>query len=276
MMNAMNSFLCDYPLSLKEALLVPCLEALVLQSFGQDVCWPSQAGLEHFVGCFGHSQAAFRTALSRAKKQAEIIAFKDAEGVKRIEPSAILKTYTRYFLAETFVECTFSLLLFHFSTHENKQRYALKELLANLNYVMLTQNAYLRCGNDPEQIDALLDRHGFTENVYHFSDVKQIPARLEQCIAVLYQTDIWAALLKDYQTQFEAYLQADPSDTAEAYLRYLYTRAAFHKNIMSRAPSLPIAYFPESQITQSIFDALQKHTQTHLAAHAGFFRQVFA
>lgn len=272
----MNCFVHDYPLSLKEALLTPCLEALILDYFGQTVPWPSQAGLETFLGYFDYSLTAFRTALSRAKKQGEIWVAKDAQGIKRVQPGPLMQQYVRYFLAEPFAGSTFSLILFHFSSQQAKERYRLKEMLANLNYVMLTQNAYLRYGNQPQEVDQLLAQQGFTEHVFHFAAIQTLPPRLESLIPELYQTELWAERLRDYQGRFQDYLYAEPLDSEQGYLRYLYTRAAFHKNIMARAPFLPERYFSETCIVQDVFAELVGVTQRFLPVHAELFKRIFA
>ncbi|PKL79696.1 MAG: hypothetical protein CVV27_01450 [Candidatus Melainabacteria bacterium HGW-Melainabacteria-1] len=255
-------------MKLRDACLIPVLERIILAHFGAEYPWPEQARIEAFLCAFGYSQGAIRTALSRARAQGELIAL-DSDG-KRLGAGELMSRYTSLFLSEPFSPGDFSLLLFHFASEQSKQRTRLKDMLAQFNYRMITQNAYLRYGARGEDIQAFLEAQGFAGHIYSFQLLPELPARLVHELPEMYQLLNWAERLKQAKIDFGEYL-AQPGTLQERYWRYLFARASFHANLLTAAPYLPDTYFPEVRLTQEIFTGLTSQAPGFATAYQACF-----
>lgn len=249
-MPKMSPFTERYPLKLRYACLQPSLERVLASHHGHEFPWPLQQKAESFLCFCGYSQSSIRTALSRSKSKAELVL--SATDSKRLTAGELLDQYTQLFLSEPFRPGEFTLLLFHFATDQTRERAQLKELLAQFNFRMLTQNAYLNYGARNAEIQAFFEQQGFAEHIYCFQNLPELPERLILELPEIYELPVWSARLAQASKDFEEYL-ALPGTLQERYWRYIYARASFHTNLLTVAPYLPERYFPEVRLTEAIF-----------------------
>lgn len=250
-----------YLMSLKDTLVSPAIDAYVYHHFQKMVPWPGAAATRAYCEWFGHSSAATRTALSRAKSQQHI----HIEGSPpRIILGNTLKHQVNYYLRENFSDSSFSLIITHFSQDSDSERYRVKDLLTRLGYVKFTHNTYLRYGSNPAPVLEWLHQQELSQYVYHFHPLEDIPHTLQSELASLYELAKWRTVLKDYSDFLTAFLKQTDLKSLEGYLSYLYVRSAFHKNIMTCAPFLPPRYFAEVTLLKDCYERLGTLAHTHM------------
>ncbi len=261
-----------YSMSLKDTLVSPAIDAYVYQCLQKEVPWPSVSATQSYCQWFGHSSAATRTALSRAKNQKQI---QIQAASRRIELGNTLKHQVNYYLKESFSEHSFSLLITHFSQDSDNERYRVKDLLTRLGYVKFTHNTYLRYGSSSTPVMEWLKKQDLSQYVYHFHPLEDIPANLMLELPVLYDLDHWQKVLMDYTDFLKVFLDRVDLYTCEGYLSYLYVRSAFHKNMMTRAPFLPERYFAEVTLLRDCYERLGALAHTHLETNIAHYHAFF-
>lgn len=261
-----------YQMSLKDTLVSPAIDAYVYQCLQHEVPWPSAAATRSYCEWFGHSPAATRTAISRAKTQEHI----NVEGTPpRIILGDILKHQVNYYLKESFSAHSFSIIITHFSQDSDSERYRVKDLLTRLGYVKFTHNTYLRYGSSPTSVLEWLQEQDLSQYVYHFHPLEDIPQNLQSELSTLYELDKWRRILKDYSHFLNSFLGQIDLKSQEGYLNYLYLRSAFHKNIMIHAPFLPARYFAEVTLLKDCYARLGSLAHTHMESNLKHYHAFF-
>jgi len=255
----MQTLSTKYPLKLRDVLMIPSLEKLILGFLGHEFPWPTQRAVEQFGMACGFSQNAVRTALTRAKQRGDLELIDDEKGI-RLAAGPVMMAYTQLFLQEPFAPGSFCLLLFHFTTDQRLQRQQLREILEQFNFKMVTQNAYLRYGAQAQQIAQFLAEQGLEEHVYLFQDLPHLPNRLQQQLNSLYALDEWSQRLPQIEANFKTYLAA-PGSLTSRYWRFLWARGAFHAQVLTQAPYLPLEYFPAGQHIRALYQVITSQSQ---------------
>lgn len=261
-----------YLMSLKDTLVSPAIDAYVYRHLQQEVPWPSVAATRSYCEWFGHSSAATRTAISRAKTQQQI----KVQGTPpRIMLGNSLTHQVNYYLTESFSDPSFSIIITHFSQDSDSERYRVKDLLTRLGYVKFTHNTYLRYGSSSAPVTEWLQQQDLSEYVYHFHPLADIPLNLQEALSSLYNLDKWRTTLIDYSSFLKAFLEQTDFKSREGYLSYLYVRSAFHKNIMTCAPFLPARYFAEVTLLKDCYKRLGSLAHTHMRTNVEHYRAFF-
>lgn len=268
----MSFFYQKYPMALKDILASPGIESMVLQALGCAVNWPSLKGVKAYAQRFGHSEGAIRTGLSRANKNQTLV----VEGSKQVALGEELQSFVAYFLEESFARNTFSLLLTQLSAQQATERYQLNDILTRLGYVKILSNAYLRYGADPLALQAVLKDKGLQDFIYTFEVGSTLPANLENQLEQVYALHQWGERLRMFSEDLTTFLGQAAWDTPEGYLNYLFARSSFHKNILTVAPYLPEAYFPEVSILKAHYQSLGQMAHEHRDVFCGLYRALFA
>ncbi|PIQ28525.1 hypothetical protein COW36_12890 [bacterium (Candidatus Blackallbacteria) CG17_big_fil_post_rev_8_21_14_2_50_48_46] len=267
----MSSFVQKYPMALKDLLASPGIEAMVLQSLGCKVSWPSLKGVKAYAQYFGHSESAIRTGLSRANKNKMLIV-KDS---KHVALGPELQGFVSYFLKEAFTSDSFSLVLTQLSAQQATERYQINDLLTRLGYVKILANAYLRYGAEPLALEAVLKDKSLQAFIYTFETSKQLPAQLENQLEPIYALQTWGKRLSSFSEDLKYFLAQAAWDSPEGYFNYLFARSSFHKNIMTAAPYLPEAYFPEVRLLKADYHTLGQMAHTHHQVFCERYQQLF-
>lgn len=240
---------------------------------GQQLPWPALKAVKAYARRCGHSDSAIRTGLSRAHKSQELSI--TAEKPKRVVLGEPLKGFVHYFFNEPFQNTRFSLILTRLSAGQDKERYQINDVLTRLGYVKCLPNAYLRYGGDPAMVTHFLAEQGLTAWILPFHDLPTLPPQLEAELEGLYGLQSWRQRLLEFQLALDTFLAQAPLDTEEGYLNYLFARSSFHKNILTQAPYLPEAYFPEVALIKANYQRLGQIAEVYQARNQALYQAVF-
>ena len=241
--NSSLEFLKDYPYSAKEAVYTPIIYRVGLQ-MPETVPFPSSKGIKDLAAFVGLSDAAVRTALSRAKSDGSIIEFKDALGKSRyaIAPSTFemgLVSINRESQPEGFIVAVFS-----FTKDAESERAVVRETLKNYGFKRLAQNSYINGRIDTKGLMEAMKSFGLEKNLYLFHCPDIDDQDLIQRILSLFDVENRKVMLNHFYDRMVSFLSEPGISDHDLGRRLLYFGAIYWTVCENGEPPIPIKHLP--------------------------------
>lgn len=261
-----------YPLGARAVLHAPLAYRAGLFP-GEELPWPGLDGLRDFARFAGVGDGALRTALSRAKAEASILAESDAEGRTRYRLSpATFAMGAAQTHAATRPE-GFLLAVYSFETEEGEGRAALRALLKSYGFRKLAQNAYVHGRIPTEGLQAAVRGQGLEEHLFLFPCAELEDEGLVRRILDIFGVEGRARELREYLERLEAFLP-EGLGGEEAARRLLYAGAVHWELVEAREPPMPRRHLPPGYAFAPIQDFFGGRIQAWLPALREYFRSV--
>lgn len=241
--NPCLEFLKDYPYSAKEVVYTPIIYRIGLP-MPETVPYPSSKGIKDLARFAGISDAAIRTAFSRAKSDGSILEFKDAFGKSRytIAPSTFemgLVSINRESQPEGFIIAVFS-----FTKDAESERAMVRETLKNYGFKRLAQNSYINGRIDTKGLLEAMKSFGLEKNLYlfHCSDIDD--QDLIRKILSLFDIEHRKNMLNHFYDQMVSFLSEPGISDHDLGRRLLYFGAIYWTVCENGEPPIPIKHLP--------------------------------
>lgn len=241
--NTRLEFLKDYPYSAKEVVYTPIIYRIGLQ-MPDTVPFPSIKGIRDLATFAGISDAAIRTALSRAKSDGSIHEFKDALGENRyaIAPTTYemgLVSINRDAQPEGFI-----LAVFSFTKDAESERAVVRDTLKNYGFKRLAQNTYINGRIDTTGLMSAMRSFGLEKNLYLFHCPDIDDNDLIQKILVLFNIEKRKEMLNQFYDKMVNFLSETEISELDLGRRLLYFGAIYWTICENGEPPIPIKHLP--------------------------------
>lgn len=241
--NPCLEFLKDYPYSAKEVVYTPIIYRIGLQ-MPDAVPFPSIRGIRDLATFAGISDAAIRTALSRAKAEGSIYEFTDVYGKSRysIAPSTYdmgLVSINRDQQPEGFI-----LAVFSFTKDADSERAVVRDTLKNYGFKRLAQNTYINGRIDTSGLMDAMKSMGLERNLYLFHCPDIDDADLIQKILILFDLEKRKEMLNHFFDRMVSFLSEPGISELDLGRRLLYFGAIYWTVCENGEPPIPKKHLP--------------------------------
>jgi DNA-binding transcriptional regulator PaaX len=236
------AFLKDYPFSAKEAVYTPIIYRFGLE-MPATVPFPTLNGIRDLATFAGISDAAIRTAISRANADGSILKFKvQSRTHYTIAPSTFemgMTTISRDKQAEGFVIAVFS-----FTKDAESERAVVRETLKNYGFKRLAQNTYINGRIDTKGLLEAMRKFGLEKHLYLFHCPDIDDHDLIHKILDLFELEKRKSDLEHFYQQMVGFLTETGLSDDELGRRMLYFGAIFWTVCEVDEPPIPQKYLP--------------------------------
>lgn len=241
--NTCLEFLKDYPYSAKEVVYTPIIYRIGLQ-MPDTVPFPSIKGIRDLATFAGISDAAIRTALSRAKSDGSIQEFKDALSESRytIAPSTYemgLVSLNRDEHPEGFI-----LAVFSFTKDAESERAVVRDTLKNYGFKRLAQNTYINGRIDTSGLMTAMKSFGLEKNLYLFHCPDIDDQDLIQKILIVFDMEKRKEMLNHFYDRMVHFLSESGISDLDIGRRLLYFGAIYWTICENGEPPIPKKHLP--------------------------------
>ncbi len=251
------NLLDEYKTPLSHLLTAPFFSYSLLKKENSELKKPTIAGHKELIKFCNFTNEAYRTQLSRSKQKQELL-IDNSDGIDRIEVSSKWNNLSEYFQKQSNID-EYTLVIFSFPTGESKRRYRLKETLKDIKFTIINPNVYLGWSVNNKQLEELLFKEGYSENIQIITQIKEIPKNSIENIKNNLDINLWNKKTESFTDLYHRFILKHPKGSSTRLFALLSASVSLYNNLLIPSPNLPPSLFAgitlikdlENEINQS-------------------------
>jgi hypothetical protein len=245
-----KQFMKKYPATLPELQISPCAfrETFLLT---KDLPYPGIHHLRDICEYGNYTYGALRTSLSRAIKIKELDFFYDECKTKRFRLTKTQQNVSKELSADIGDAKDFSVVIFSFSTEQEKQRREARYLLGGYGFRLFAQNTYIRRKIKRELFEKSLKEYGLMNNVFLLDCLDPGTVEFKERLYSHFEIDKTIKIVNAFYNDLIKFL-SDDLEAVEYSRRILYVGPVYYNICYANEVPVPETYFPEGYLIKEL------------------------
>jgi hypothetical protein len=245
-----KEFMKKYPATLPELQISPCVfrETFLLT---KDIPYPGIHHIRDICEYANYTNGALRTSLSRSIKTKELDFFYDENKIKRFRLTKTQQNVSKALLADIGDTKDFSLVIFSFTTEQERERRDARYLLGGYGFRLFAQNTYIRRRIKREFFENSLKEYGLMNNVFLLDCLDPGTAEFRERLYSQFEMNKMLKLINTFYNDLNYFL-TDDLDAAEYSRRILYVGPVYYNICFANEVPIPETYYPEGYLIKKL------------------------
>ncbi|MBN2442435.1 MAG: hypothetical protein JXJ04_13860 [Spirochaetales bacterium] len=239
-----KAFIKKYPLTLQELLLSPSVYRENFP-FLENLPYPGIHHMRDICEYAGYTYGALRTALSRIMRTKKIDFFTDENKIKRFRLTPSQLNVKEVLTSDIGDAKDFSIVIFSFTTKQEKQRRDARFLLQAFGFRLFAQNTYIRRKIQREPFENSLKEYGLLNNVFLFECLDPGTEEFKNRLFTQFNMEEAIRLTNTFYADLNNFL-SDDLDEMEYSRRILYIGPVYYNICYAQEVPVPENYYPEN------------------------------
>jgi len=250
-----KEFIKKYPATLPELQISPCAfrETFLLT---KNLPYPGIQHLRDICEYGNYTYGALRTSLSRAIKAKELDFFYDKDKVKRFRLTKTQFDVSKELMTDNADAKDFSVVIFSFTTEQEKQRRDARYLLNGYGFRLFAQNTYIRRRIKRELFEKSLKEYGLMNNVFLLDCLDPGTVEFKERLYSQFEMDKTLKLINTFYKDLNNFL-TDDLKPDEFSRRLLYVGPVYYNFCFVNEVPIPETYFPKGYLIKELKVYLQ-------------------
>ncbi|MCG8569247.1 MAG: hypothetical protein MJB14_03830 [Spirochaetes bacterium] len=245
-----QDFMKKYPVSLQDLIISPSVFRENFP-FAQNLPYPGLHHLRDICEYANYTYGALRTSVSRIIKAKSLDFFFDEKKTKRFRLTKTQQNVSEVLSADIGDTKDFSIVIFSFSTAQEKQRRDARFLLQAYGFRLFAQNTYIRSKIKKAPFENSLREYGLINNVFIFDCLDPKTVEFKKRLLSQFEMEKRQKQINTFYADLNQFLPAD-LDAVEFSRRLIYAGPVYYNICFANAIPIPENYFSEKFLIKEL------------------------
>lgn len=245
-----QDFMKKYPAPLQDLIISPCVFRENLP-YARNLPYPGLHHLRDVCEYANYTYSALRTSVSRSIKAKKLDFFYDEKKIKRFRLTQTQQNVSEALSVDIGDTQDFSMVIFSFSTAQEKQRRDTRFLLQAYGFRLFAQNTYIRSKIKKAPFEKSLREYGLIHNVFIFDCLDPNTVEFKKRLLSQFEMRKRQQLVNTFYAELNLFL-TDDLDTAEFSRRMIYAGPVYYNICFANDIPIPETYFSENYLIKEL------------------------